>query len=89
MKGMTLHRVTSFLLEVERHENRCKNVNIWFNTTILITLQPNLPWSKDYVILECDTVCKNGKGKAIPLQARTGHEGSRKLRLPHFKTIGT
>jgi len=30
-----------------------------------------------------------GKGKAIPLQARTGPEGSRRLRLPDFKTIGT
>jgi hypothetical protein len=30
-----------------------------------------------------------GKGKAIPLQALTGHEGSRRLRLPDFKTIGT
>jgi len=30
-----------------------------------------------------------GKGKAIPLQAWTGPEGSRRLRLPHFKTIGT
>ena len=30
-----------------------------------------------------------GKGKAIPLQAWTGPEGSRKLRLPDFKTIGT
>jgi hypothetical protein len=29
------------------------------------------------------------KGKAIPLQALTGPEGSRKLRLPDFKTIGT
>jgi len=29
-----------------------------------------------------------GKGKAIPLQAWTGPEGSRRLRLPHFKTIG-
>jgi hypothetical protein len=29
-----------------------------------------------------------GKGKAIPLQALTGPEGSRKLRLPDFKTIG-
>jgi hypothetical protein len=28
-------------------------------------------------------------GKAIPLQAWTGPEGSRKLRLPDFKTIGT
>ena len=29
------------------------------------------------------------KGKAIPLQAWTGPEGSRKPRLPDFKTIGT
>ena len=29
------------------------------------------------------------KGKAIPLQAWTGPEGSRRLRLPNFKTIGT
>ena len=28
-------------------------------------------------------------GKAIPLQAWTGPEGSRKLMLPDFKTIGT
>ena len=30
-----------------------------------------------------------GKGKAIPLQAWTVPEGSRRLRLPDFKTIGT
>jgi len=30
-----------------------------------------------------------GKGKAILLQAWTGPEGSRKLRLPDFKTIDT
>jgi hypothetical protein len=29
------------------------------------------------------------KGKAIPLQAWAGPEGSRRLRLPEFKTIGT
>jgi hypothetical protein len=29
------------------------------------------------------------KGKAIPLQAWTGPEGSRGLKLPDFKTIGT
>jgi hypothetical protein len=29
------------------------------------------------------------KGKAIPLQAFTGPEESRRLRLPDFKTIGT
>jgi len=32
--------------------------------------------------------CK-GEGKAVPLQAWTGPEGSRRLRLPDFKTIGT
>jgi len=31
---------------------------------------------------------KKGKRKAIPLQARTGPEGSRKLRLRDFKIIG-
>ena len=30
-----------------------------------------------------------GKGKAIPLQAWTDTEGSRRLRLPDFKTVGT
>jgi hypothetical protein len=30
-----------------------------------------------------------GKGKAIPLQALTGPEGSRRLRLPDFKTVGS
>jgi hypothetical protein len=29
------------------------------------------------------------KGKAIPLQAWTGPEDSKRLRLPDFKTIGT
>jgi len=29
------------------------------------------------------------KAKAVPLQAWTGPEGSRRLRLPDFKTIGT
>jgi hypothetical protein len=31
----------------------------------------------------------NVTGKAIPLQAWTGPEGSRSLRIPYFKTIGT
>jgi len=30
-----------------------------------------------------------GKDKVIPLQAWTGPEGSRRLRLPDFKTFGT
>jgi hypothetical protein len=30
-----------------------------------------------------------GKGKAIPLQVCAGPDGSRRLRLPYFKTVGT
>jgi len=29
------------------------------------------------------------KGKAMPLQTSTGPEGSRRFRLPDFKTVGT
>jgi hypothetical protein len=32
---------------------------------------------------------KKSKSKAIPLQAWTGPDGSRKLRLPDFKTVST
>jgi len=34
------------------------------------------------------TEMSNVEGKAIPLQAWTGPEGSRRLSLPDFKTIG-
>jgi hypothetical protein len=33
-------------------------------------------------------IIKSKKGKAIPLQARTDPEGSRRISLPDFKTIG-
>jgi len=32
---------------------------------------------------------EKGKGKAVPLQAWTGPEVSRRMRLPDFKTVGT
>jgi hypothetical protein len=38
---------------------------------------------------EQDKVKVKGKGKAIPLQALTFPQGSRRLRLPDLKTIGT
>ena len=37
----------------------------------------------------CSFLVVTGKGKAIPLQAWTGPEGSRSFRLPDFQTIGT
>jgi hypothetical protein len=36
-----------------------------------------------------DHLTNYGKDKAIPLQTWTGPEGSRRLRLPDFKTIDT
>jgi hypothetical protein len=43
--------------------------------------------NKEYRLLLVRPV--KGKGKAIPLQAWTGPEGSRRLRLPDLKTFGT
>jgi hypothetical protein len=41
------------------------------------------------LILSKPTYYGISKGKAIPLQAFTGPEGSRRLRLPDIKTIST
>ena len=43
---------------------------------------------KFYMELKKCTVETKVKGKVIPLQAWTGPEGPRRLRLPDFKTIG-
>ena len=48
-----------------------------FNTCIAF-------WGSAVVIVK-----GKGKGKAIPLQAWTGPENSRRLRIPDFKTIST
>jgi hypothetical protein len=39
--------------------------------------------------IEIWTNTYKGKGKAIRLQAKTGPQGSRRLRLPDFMTVGT
>jgi hypothetical protein len=39
-------------------------------------------------LLSVSAVGGGGKGKSIPLQALTGPEGSRMLRLPDFKAVG-
>jgi hypothetical protein len=51
--------------------------------------QPQSQALEGAVTLIVLTVDCKGKGKAIPLQALTGPEGSRRLRLPDFRTIGT
>jgi hypothetical protein len=47
-----------------------------------------MPFSLIEFMMNCTPTCK-GKGNAIPLQALTGPEGSRRLRFPDFKTVGT
>jgi hypothetical protein len=48
---------------------------------------PSFPWN--FYILELDDApSAYTLVKAIPLQDLTDLEGSRRLRLPHFKTIG-
>jgi len=44
--------------------------------------------STNQALLPVSVICKS-KGKAIPLQAWAGPEGSGRLRLQDFKTIGT
>jgi len=38
-------------------------------------------------VMKIPSFVVKGKNKAIPLQAWTGPEGSRRLRLPDFKTV--
>jgi hypothetical protein len=54
------------------------------------SILPSLKYA--YNIKDNNFVCITfhiGKGKEIPSQAVTGPEGSRRLRLPDFMTIGT
>jgi hypothetical protein len=53
------------------------------------TYLPNYPVAQPKMqVILCLPVVEV-KGKAIPLQTWTDPEGSRRLRIPDFKTIGT
>jgi len=54
-----------------------------------IFMWSGLPACKTEIDVNMTTCTNIGKKKAIPLQAWTGPECSRRLRLPDFKTIGT
>jgi len=57
------------------------SLSLWFISLIYPYLQLRLPTVLIHWV--------RGKRKAIPIQAWTSPEGSRKLRLPDFKKIGT
>ena len=58
------------------------------NSLLLLTADTDLPTCCDSN-MQGEITVNFIKGKAIPLQAWTGPQGSRRLRLPDFKTIGT
>jgi hypothetical protein len=60
-------------------------VLIFYDKDLKIFDSPNLVQICSMPILPLTMV----KGKEIPREAWTGPEGSRKLRLPDLKTIGT
>jgi hypothetical protein len=57
----------------------------WMKYYWQLGIQCQVTWMEQQVE-DCTQVIK---GKAIPLQALTGPKGSRRLRLPDFKTNGT
>jgi hypothetical protein len=65
--------------------------SFWIYIGILLGAHPILHISrirvnKPRVVIQYDC---DVKGKAIPLQAWRGPLGSRRVRLPDFKTVGT
>ena len=61
----------------------------YLSNKVLIYWNPHSATCFGYVKPSSSCAQLNGKGKAIPIQAWTGPEGSRRLRLPDFKTIDT
>jgi hypothetical protein len=65
-------------------------INEAYIVELSITVRINLLRVKHGLYGSCVYVYKyKGKRKVTPLQAWTGPEDSRRLRFPHFKTIGT
>jgi len=52
------------------------------NTLFIFIIKPSVFWGAHKSL----PIGKKGKGKAAPLQAWSGPEGSRKLRFPDFMT---
>ena len=92
---MSLRTHVSYILGTESHTGKFVHYGLrlhsvtkcldWHETTIFLylwlhLLQARIMHTKGLSSLNC---------KSIPLQAWTGPEGSRRLRFPDFKTIGT
>jgi len=72
----------------DKQFNIRKNSNHLYNE-VKHQLPYRTPHTSVMIMLQVCVQQVKGKGKACPKEARTGSEGSRKLRLPEFKTIRT
>jgi len=77
-------------------EDRIKNWETPAATIVIVFLNMEAascfetsPITTLYILTCSDKTDSSNKGKTTPLQAWTGPEGSRRLRLPDFKTVGT
>jgi len=64
-------------------------LHIDFDLRVVLTGEDGEPSIKQCSCGNPRTTRYRSSAKAIPLQAWTGPKGSRRLRLPDFKTIGT
>jgi len=62
---------------------------IWYNYVTELDVRSNWPENLEVQPEKEVDADQKAIGKAIPIQAWTGPEASRSLRLPDFKTIGT
>ena len=69
----------------------CRNDVKYLSYTLVVSLLDCMSTDYKGYCLGDMTLCikKKVTGKVIQLQAWTGPDGSRRLRLPDFKTIGT
>ena len=75
---MILQNISNYFLDSTASNPRCRIIK---RTFIVIERYEST--------ITATAAIATGKGKAIPLQAWGGLEGSRRLRLPDFKTVGT
>jgi len=77
-----------FLVDISR-SSRSTILNSHVLTDYIISSYPETLMQSKSFSLNIISIKGKGKGQAIPLQAWTGPECFRRLRLPDFKTIGT
>jgi hypothetical protein len=89
MRGVTLNLRNIILVTLMvTHANSCIHIHAERERSCIDVSYTNFD-KMDGQQNKTQHIIAKGKGKAIPVQAWTGPEGSRRLRFPDFKTVGT